>query len=139
MNKKMVVIVVLAECILAIFLISFLGKAIENAMTNTLCRELCFVNDDGLPYTKDSVIQVTLSDTNVSYQLNLRISPTNTTNKSVTYMSSEPESVLVDNTGLVTFIDEVPVTITVKANDGSGRMCSITIVPTHEIHGNVDI
>ena len=62
-------------------------------------------------------------------QLTATISPSNATDKSVTWSSSNTSVAKVSNTGLVTAVSEGTATITCKANDGSGKSatCSIPV------------
>ena len=46
MSKKIVVIVVLVECILAVLLISFFGQEIYNAKNNVKTTEIYFTNEE---------------------------------------------------------------------------------------------
>ena len=51
-----------------------------------------------------------------------------TSNKEVIFKSDNP-LVKVNSLGLVTFLEETDVVITIEAADGSGKMDSITLVP----------
>ncbi len=138
MNKKIVVIVVIVECILAILLVSFLGKAIENATKDVYCKEIYFTNKNGEKLNADSIM-IELTDTNMNYQLYWQVEPNNTTNKNVEFISSKPDSVIVDATGLVTFFEVTDVTITIRSTDGSNKSDTITLVPKRNVGGDVDI
>ena len=135
MNKKIVVIVVIVECILAILLVSLLGAAIENAHKATKCTDVYFTNEDYEKLRDDYVIIVDTSKS-IGYQLYYVVSPDNTTDKSVIFESSSPD-VDVSPTGYVTFIEDVPVTITVTAADGSNRSDTIRLIPKPK-EGHVD-
>ena len=138
MNKKIIVIVVIVECILAILLISFLGKAIETIMKNVYSEDVYFTDADGEKIADEVVIEFTLSDTNRDYQLFWVVESKRTTNKDVIF-SSNKEGVVVDETGKVTFLDDVSdVIITVKTLDGSEKSDSITIVCLRDM-GNIDV
>ena len=136
MNKKIVVIVVIVECVLAVLMVALLGAAIENARKETRCTDIYFTNSDYEKLRDDYVIEVDLSRS-IGYQLYYVIMPDNTTDKSVSFSSSRPDQVIVSPTGYVTFIDEVMVTITITATDGSNRSDSITLFPKLRT-GNVD-
>lgn len=136
MNKKIVVIVVIVECILAVLMVSLMGAAIENARKETKCTEIYFTNSDYEKLRDDYSIIVDLSQS-IGYQLYYVISPDNTTDKSVIFESNKPDQVIVSPTGYVTFIDEVQVTITITAADGSNRSDSITLIPKPQT-GHVD-
>ncbi|MBQ8658871.1 MAG: hypothetical protein IJ506_07020 [Clostridia bacterium] len=128
MNKKIVFIVVLAECILAVLLISFFGQAIVNANNNILCREIYFTYEDGEKIEDDKRLSVVIDDMNNSYKLYYEMLPAKTTNREVRFVSSDPQ-VLVDDTGMVTFLYRKSVTITVFTEDGSNLSDSIILVP----------
>ena len=128
MNKKVVFLVVLLECILAIFIISVFGRAIEDARRQILCQDLYFVTETGEKVEDGEMIEYKLTDSNISYQLYWVMETGETSNKEVEFESSDP-MVKVNSLGLVTFLEETDVIITIRAIDGSGRTDSITLVP----------
>ena len=129
MNKKIVVLAVFLECILAVLIVSFFGKMIEDLRDTILCEEVYFTYETGEKIEDDTLVEVALSPSNRAYQLHWKIDPENTSNKEVEFISSKPDLVVVDNTGLVTFFVDVDVLITVRVLDGSGKTDSITLVP----------
>ena len=139
MSKKVVVLAVFLECILAVFLISFFGKIIEDIRANVLCEEIYFTYETGEKIEDGVQVKVTLSDSNASYQLYWTLDPDKTSNKEVSFTSSKPEYVLISETGLVTFIEDVDVVIIIKAEDGSGKTDSITLIPERKVVGDGDI
>ena len=64
-------------------------------------------------------------------QLSATVSPSNATDKSVSWSSNSSSVATVSSSGLVTAKGEGTATITCRANDGSGisRTCSITVSP----------
>jgi len=63
-----------------------------------------------------------------TYQLNETISPSDATDKSVTWTSSDEMVATVSSTGLVSAVDEGNATITVTANDGGyTASCNVSI------------
>ncbi len=139
MNKKLVILAVLLECILAVLLVSFFGKAIEDARKDVLCEDIYFVTETGEKIDDDVGIEVELSDTKLSYKLYWKIIAKNTTKKEVEFVSSKPESVIIDQTGIVTFLEETDVVITIRAMDGSGKSDSITLIPVRDTESDADI
>lgn len=139
MNKKIIVIVVIAECILAILLISFLGKAIESYIKTVYSEDVYFVTKEGEKIPDDTTLEIKLSDADISYQLYWVVETKRTTKKEVTFVSNKPEEVIVDKTGLVTFLIETDAIITVSTMDGSEKSDSITVVPVRDIDADVDI
>ena len=129
MNKKIVFLVVLLECILAVFVVSVFGHAIEDFRTEILCQELYFATESGEKIEDNQSIEVKLTDANMSYQLYWVMETAQTSNKEVEFISSKPNRVKVNSLGLVTFLEETDVVITIRAKDGSEQMDSITLMP----------
>ena len=48
MNKKLVILIVLVECILAVLIVSFFGKVIEETRRDVLCQDIYFVDENGI-------------------------------------------------------------------------------------------
>ena len=128
MNKKVVFLVVLLECILAVFLVSIFGHAIEDERRQILCEEIYFVDEHGEKIEDGEMLEYSLVGSDINYQLYWVMETDKTSNKEVTFESSNP-LVKVNSEGLVMFIEEVPVVITIRAVDGSGKSDSITLVP----------
>jgi hypothetical protein len=139
MNRKVVIIVVLVECILAVLLISFFGQAIYNNNSDVKCNEIYFVYENGEKIEDGKIIEVELSDTKMSYQLHYVITPDKATDKSVSFISSKPNEVSVSATGQVTFLRETDVTIIVRTLDGSSKSDTITLIPKRNTSGDVEI
>ncbi len=139
MNKKLVILAVLLECILAVLIVSFFGKAIEDARKDVLCEDIYFVDEAGVKIEDNVGLEVELSDTQLSYRLYWQIVAKNTTNKEVEFLSSKPESVIIDQTGIVTFLEETDVVITIRVLDGSGKNDSITLIPVRDTESDVEI
>lgn len=128
MNKKVVFLVVLLECILAIFIVSIFGHAIEDSRRQILCQDIYFVDANGEKIEDGEMIEYELVGSDINYQLYWVMETDKTSNKEVIFESSNT-LVKVNSEGLVMFIEEVPVVITVRATDGSGKSDSITLVP----------
>ena len=128
MNKKVVFLVVLLECILAIFIVSIFGHAIEDSRRQILCQDIYFVDANGEKIEDGEMIEYELVGSDINYQLYWVMETDKTSNKEVIFESSNA-LVKVNSEGLVMFIEEVPVVITVRAVDGSGKSDSITLVP----------
>ena len=128
MNKKVVFLVVLLECILAIFIVSIFGHAIEDSRRQILCQDIYFVDANGEKIEDGEMIEYELLGSDINYQLYWVMETDKTSNKEVVFESSNA-LVKVNSEGLVMFIEEVPVVITVRAVDGSGKSDSVTLVP----------
>ena len=80
-----------------------------------------------------AVSKVKLSNTNVkliigyTMQLSLSITPSNATNKNVTWSSSNTSVVTVTQGGLIKAIKEGTATITVTSNNGKKATCKVTV------------
>ena len=64
------------------------------------------------------------------YNLKVSISPGNAANKSVSYSSSNKSVATVNNNGVITGVGVGTSNIKVKANDGSGKVATISVVVT---------
>ena len=71
-------------------------------------------------------------------QLIETVLPTNATDKSVTWSSSKSGIATVSNTGIVTAIAEGTVTITCKANDGSGKSATCTVTVSSPVVAEIN-
>ena len=128
MSKKIVFIVVLIECILAVLLISVFGQAIYDASPKPV-SDVYFTYENGDKIEDGVRLNVELRGGNISYQLHWTVEPENAENSSVRFTSSKPNDVSVDENGLVTFFKVVDVTIIVSALDGSNKTDSIVLLP----------
>lgn len=156
MNKKIVILVVIVECILAVLLVAIVGKAIEASYTERMAEEIYVTTHDGIVLAAgdkyiekenkvekiDSqliVIEVTRWDR--GYQLNWLIKPDNTSDKSVSFIAeSEKETyeVSVNEAGFVYFEGETNATITLSTKNG--KTITILLVPrTKQKTGDVEI
>ena len=128
MNKKVVYIVILVECILAVFLISFFGNAIFQAIVNVPVQEVYFTYEDG-----------TKIEDGKALKLYWTVGPEDATDDSVKFTSSKPEFAEVDEFGRVSFYERTgDVVITVTSADGSNVTDTIHIVLQNSAGGDVD-
>ncbi|MBE7084651.1 MAG: hypothetical protein E7368_01185 [Clostridiales bacterium] len=141
MSKKVVFIVILIECVLAVFLISFLGQAIYNSVNKVYVTEIYFTYKDGTKIEDDVPLKLELTDENRSYTLDWVVGPENATNQEVYFSGNVDESLVrVDpETGKVTFRKLVDVVITVMSMDGSNVSDTIHLIPVIKDGGDVDI
>lgn len=94
----------------------------------------------GITLDKSS-LSLTEGDT---YTLSATVSPSNATDKSVTWKSSNTSVATVSTSGKVSAVNAGTATITATANDGSGikATCSVTVKSSeyeHNGHGYVDL
>ncbi len=140
MNKKVVYIVILIECVLAVLAISFFGQAIFSATHNVSVNELYFTYEDGTMIEDGKALKFELKGSKNEYQLYWTIGPDNAANKEVRFTSSKPEFAEVDEDGVVTFYEKTgDVTIIISTTDGSNIVDSIRIVLQKTSGGDVDI
>ena len=72
--------------------------------------------------------RITLSQVGSSYQLKAEVTPTNATNQTVVWASSNPDIATVNNSGLVTAVSEGSTTITATTQDGQKvATCFVTV------------
>ena len=144
MNKKIVVLIVFLECILAVLLVSFFGKVIEETRRDVLCQEIYFVDEDGMKIEDDMPIIIKFDDATpiIRYKLQWKIVAVNTTDKTVN-IEIDGEGVGYDPGGeeLVLYADafESPVDITIRVMDGSEKTDTITLIPVKESGGDIEI
>ena len=132
MNKKIVILIVFVECILAIFLVGIWGFAVEAKYAKIVCTDIWFEDANGVRYENGKTIEVEMElneEGEATYQLFHGIGPENISNDAVKYTTNKPDKVVVSKTGVATFYALVPVEITVTAADGSGKYATIRIVP----------
>ncbi len=130
MNKKVVIIITLVECILAVLLISIFGQAIYSVHIKDVA-EIHFVDENGRRYEDDEIVEITLTDDKLTYQLNWVVLPEDAANKGVTFTLSR-DIAIVSGTGVITFFDEGSVTIIMSTNDGRRITDSLMIVATFD-------
>ena len=135
MSKKMMILIVIVECVLAVLLIGVIGLAIESTYTDVTCREIAFTLPDGTILTADDVITVDRPDR--GYQMYYVFTPEDTTDKTVTFSTNKPDKVLINESGYVTFIEDTDVTVTVLTKNG--KTATITLVPKRDTHGTVEL
>ena len=109
---------------------------VATVKNGTVTLELMGSITGGTPSTTVYVSDITLNKTSASLtvgqtlQLTPTISPSNATNKSVTWTSSNSSVASVSGSGMVTAKATGTATITCKANDGSGKQATCTITVT---------
>jgi len=127
------ILIVFIECVLSILLIAVLGKAAESLFSEIGMQEIYFTTESGERIERDAIIEVARTDR--GYQLYYDIYPEATSDKSVTFRSNKPDLVEVDDTGYVTFFDDVDVAITVTSKNG--KSATIVLVPKRNNQGTV--
>lgn len=111
---------------------------IATVKNGTVTLELMGAPSSDPPATKVYVTGITLNTTTASLsvgqilQLTPTISPSNATDKSVTWTSSNTTVATVSSAGLVTAKAAGNATITCKANDGSNKQATCTITVNEE-------
>ena len=145
MSKKVVILVVLLECILAILLVSFFGKVIEETRRDVLCKEIYFVNEYGMKIEDDVPIVVELDTLKPTrYKLQWNIVAKNTTNKMVQVEFSDDGAAYIGydkgREELVISPDlKKSIVITVRVMDGSEKTDTITLIPKMKTESDAEI
>lgn len=109
---------------------------VATVKNGTVTLELMGSITGGTPSTTVSVTGITLNTTTASLivgqtlQLTPTVSPSNATDKSVTWTSSNTSVATVSSSGLVTAKAAGSTTVTCRANDGSGKQATCTITVT---------
>ena len=156
MNKKVMVLVVILECVVSILLIAIMGIVVEAFTNETEAEEVHFLTESGevmesghLYKEQDGSVREVDNDQIIievyrpdrGYQLHWEVITERTTDKSVTFLaiSSDPEiEVLVDENGFVFFEDDVVATVTVSTKNG--RTATVLLIPRQkEKSGNVTL
>ena len=90
------------------------------------------VNATGISLSKTSL------DMNINDTVNITatVTPDNTTNKAVTWASSDPSIATVDSNGKVTAVKEGSVKITATTSDGSNQFATCTVNVKDPNNGN---
>ena len=145
MNKKVMILIVVIECVLAILLIAVLGMAIETYFNATEAEAIYFTTADGTVLEKGMLykekegtvtqvenenIFIEVARPDRGYQLHWLIIADNTSDKSVTFLvkAQDPNvEVSVDENGFVFFGDDTNVTVTISTKNG--RTASVLLIP----------
>ncbi len=153
MNKKVMILIVILECVLSILLIAVIGKAIETFFQETEAQEIYFTTADGAvlePSTlykeKEGTTETIESDQIIievarpdrGYQLHWLIIADNTSDRTVRFnaISQNPDvEVTVDENGFVHFEDDVVATVTISTKNG--RTATVLLVPRQKDIGGV--
>ena len=156
MNKKIVILIVIVECILAILVIGVIGKAIETYFNDVHAEEIYFTTADGEVLTqgmkyieKENKVEAIESERIVievnrwdrGYQLHWLVLSEKTTDKSVTFIakSQNPDiEVSVNETGFVYFEGETNATIIISTTNGKTATVLLT-TGQGEQSGDVDL
>lgn len=137
MNKKIVILIVIVECIAAVLLVSFWGKMIESLHPVVVTTAVYITDSDGNRYENEATIYVELSDSVRSYQLYWEVAPSDASNKAVEFFiddgdedpSNDNSEVIVSENGLVTFFVDRTIMIVVRTKDGSEQRATIILSP----------
>ncbi|MBO7345169.1 MAG: hypothetical protein J6U92_04445 [Clostridia bacterium] len=126
MNKKIVFIITLVECVLAVLFISVFGQAIFS-ITKKDVTDIYFVYENGEKIEDGKVVFVLLTDSNRDYRLQWKIEPTDADNPTVGFSVNRPNAVAISPSGVITFFEEGTIIVTIYTTDGSNRSDTLTI------------
>ena len=145
MNKKVVILIVFLECILAVLMVSFFGKVIEETRRNILCKDIYFVDESGIKIEDDVPLIIEVDPLKPTrYKLQWVIVAKNTTNKVVQVdFSDDGDTYIGYDKGrgeLIISPDlKKPVEITIRVMDGSEKTDTITLIPTMSNESDAEI
>lgn len=106
------------------------GKATIAATSSNGQKATCQVTVKGIEAT-----EITLSASSLALKigdtasLNATISPVDTTDKTVTFASSDPKIASVDDNGTITALKEGTAKITASASNGISATCTVNVYP----------
>lgn len=120
MSKKIIVLILTIFCVAATIAVSVFGKVPENS-TRIPVSTIMFVDsstEDGMCEVNDEGIKIIFIEKGTTeYQLEYFINPTEATEKDVTFqIISGVEYCSVSETGLVTFVQQSPITVKIYSN-----------------------
>ncbi len=104
--------------LLVIALLPVFGYRMTEAKTKVSVKSVVFTQDIGK--TLDLFVGQT-------YQLKVKVTPSNASNKKVSYESADSKIVTVNSSGMLKAVSKGTVKITVKAKDGSGKKAVLTV------------
>ena len=143
MSKKWIVLIEILTCVVGVVIVSIFGLLPEFTNDTVYTESVAFTCDYTL--TEDGRKLVTLErplDNNPKvFPLEWEVTPENATDKSVTFISSDPSVATVSETGFVQFLRmQGIVRITVQTNDDAKRTDTIYIeVPASTDGGHDDL
>ena len=143
MSKKWIVLIEILTCVVGVVIVSIFGLLPE--FTNDTVYTESAASTCDYTLTEDGRKLVTLErplDNNPKvFQLEWEVTPENATDKSVTFISSDPSVATVSETGFVQFLRmQGIVRITVQTNDDAKRTDTIYIeVPASTDGGHDDL
>ena len=137
MNKKLIILIVLVECILAVLIVSFFGKVIEETRRDVLCQDIYFVDENGIKIEDGVPIMIEIDDQSlkpIRYKLKWKIITKSTTDKTVEVVASDNTVSYDYGSGelVISPYCNKSVVITVRATDGSEKYDTITLIPIGE-------
>ena len=131
MNKKIVIIITLIECVLAVLFISIFGQAIYSVNVKDV-SEVYFVDENGQRYEDGEMIEITLTNDKPTYQLSWVVMPEDAANKDVSFTLSSYDIAEVSDKGLISFFDDGSDKVMMSTKDGRRITASLTIVASFE-------
>lgn len=143
MSKKWIVLIEILTCVVGVVIVSIFGLLPEFTNDTVFTESVAFTCDYTL--TEDGRKLVTLErplDNNPKvFQLEWEVYPENATDKSVVFLSSDPETATVSETGFVQFLKMSGIVrITVQTKDDAKRVDIIYIeVPASTDGGHDDL
>lgn len=111
-------------------------RIVEALRPQVTATEIYFTDENGNRLEDEAMIEVELTDSNMSYQLYWVEKPDNTTDKSVRFICDN-ELIEISEDGLVTFFAETTAQIVVVTADGGEQQATIILYPKRNTGGDV--
>lgn len=134
MNKKLVAIIVGTLAVLAIVLISIFGSQMESGDNhrNVLGIEVITEGVEPTTYFDEDgttkIVTLIMEEGTTEYSIVWNVLPENATDKSVTFTSNNSAYATVTNLGVVTFLQEESIQITITSVDDSSIKIIVNFV-----------
>ena len=132
--KKTILLILAVLPIILVIIIAFAGR-ILSIYQHIPVERVEFINEDGDPYNADMEFVV---DMGQSRNCDYKIYPELSSNKKVTFTSSDESICTVDDKGLITGVHYGFATIMIKTEDG-GKTALLNVIVTADIPIGVEI
>ena len=150
MAKKYIPLIAIIIAVIAIIVIAIMGSNPDTTNKDIYVTEVKITNVEDSTYEQNGQIikrfYMTDDVTNVvdgktTFKIDYTVLPANATNKTVTFTSSDNAIATVNENGLVTFLKNEPVFITLKANDASKKtaICQLLWEANSDANLTIDI
>jgi uncharacterized protein YjdB len=137
MSRKMVFLIEIIVCIIAVVIVSLIGVNPEIWKVYTPVSSVSFTNTE-ITFTENKKI-ITIKSGTKNYTLTYSVLPSNATNSDVSFSSSDESIATVDNNGVVNIIRETGFNIIIIAKDGTKKSDSVSFIFSSSGGGGIDL